>query len=123
MKSQYFLAEMLHDQDRDLAAAKVLEKLVKSTDSDGLIKQKASQMDHIAPPDSLSARVHYYYACHWAAQHDLKQQWQQLDIALEKDPTDEDVLIDLYRSSTGDTARHDKAKELIKDMAEKFRAQ
>ena len=40
---------------------------------------------------------HYFFACHWEAQHDPAKQRECLDKAGKADPDDVDVLIARYR--------------------------
>jgi tetratricopeptide (TPR) repeat protein len=120
IKAQTTLADMLHDQQRDLAAAKVLQKLVDAIAHDGVLLQRVQQFDQTM---STAPRMHFFYACHFGTEKDRKQQWKHLDDGLAENPNDIELLIELYRSAAEDPQRHKRAQEMIRDTAEKFRAQ
>ena len=116
--AQSELAEMLHDQEQDLAAAEVLRPLVTLMKSDNEVKQRLAGSNHTFVP---AARMHFFYACDAAAHQKLEERRKELDEAVVHDPKDADVLIALYESSQGDQARRKRAVALIRDAEEKFR--
>ena len=111
---------MLHDEQRDLSAAKVLQKLVDTMTSDGALLQRVQQLDQSLPP---AARMHFFYACHYATQNDWQQEWKHLEDGLSENPTDVDLLIALYRSSAADAERRKRALDLVHEAADKLRSQ
>ena len=108
IKAQTTLADMLHDQQRDLAAAKVLQKLVDAAAHDGVLLQRVQQFDQTMPP---VPRMHFFYACHFGTENDRKQQWKHLDDGLAENPNDIELLIELYRSSADDPQRHKRRRK------------
>ncbi len=120
IRAQILLGDMLHDQQRDLSAAKVLQRLVDSMASDGALLQRVQQLDQSMPP---VARMHFYYACHYEAQHDRQQQWKHVEEGLAENPTDVDLLIALYRSSEGDPQHRKRALDMVHEAADKLRTQ
>ena len=118
--AQSELAEMLHDEELDLAAVEVLRPLVTLMKSDKEVKQRMAGSNHMFVP---AARMHFFYACDAAAHQKLEERQKELDEAVAHDPKDADVLIALYESSRGDQARRKQAVALIRDAEEKFRAE
>ena len=118
--AQSELAEMLHDQEQDLAAVEVLRPLVTLMKSDKDVKQRMAGSSHMFVP---AVRMHFFYACDAAAHQKLEERQKELDEAVVHDPKDADVLIALYESSQGDQARRKQAVALIRDAEEKFRAE
>ena len=100
------LSLMLHDRESSLAAADVLQRVVKS------LGKTASPMLH--------ARMEYYYAEHFAKAGDLAKQREHLDRAVRHDPTDADVLIAMYRLPDVDKTYRDKTRALINVTAGKI---
>jgi tetratricopeptide (TPR) repeat protein len=120
INSQMRLAEMLHDQEHELAAADVIHSLVSLMDSDEKVKQQIlNDSDELFVP---AARMHFFYACDAAAHHQLDEQRKHLDQAIVHDPKDADVLIALFETSRDDPVRRKRALALIHDADEKFRA-
>ena len=118
--AQMDLAEMLHDQEHDLAAAEVMHSLVSLMESDETVKQQLNDPDRLFVP---AARMHFFYACDAAAHHQLDEQRKHLDQAIAHDPKDADVLIALFETSRDDPVRRKRALALIHDADEKFLAE
>ncbi len=111
------LAEMLHDQGENLAAADVLKKLVEALD-DGKVN---AAMLFGGDPDRLRARAHYFRACHWRSANDAEKQRAELDKALEANPTEPDVLIACHRLPDQPPEFQAKIDRLIEKATEKCR--
>jgi tetratricopeptide (TPR) repeat protein len=113
------LAEFLHDQGRDLAAAKLQEEYVNSLTARMPNPQRPNPF-FVEPtsPELMCSKMHYFYACHYAAQKDVAQQQQHLDQAIALNPEDPDIMIDLYRTSADDPLRRKKAVEMIQNLAQ-----
>jgi tetratricopeptide (TPR) repeat protein len=118
--AQSLLAEMLHDQQRDEEAGKVLQKLVDAFDKDPAVLQRGKENgDNF--PDLIRAQMHLYYACHAAAQNKVDDQRRELDAGAKADPTNADILIGLYETSAHDPVRRKQAMELIHAADKGFR--
>jgi tetratricopeptide (TPR) repeat protein len=120
IKAEGRLSEMLHDQQRDLAAAKVLQKLVDAMNHDAPLVQKVQQVEQVMPP---VARMHYFYACHYGAQNDREEQWKHLEEGIAQNPGDTELLIEMYRASADNPQRHKRVQELVRDAVDKLHNQ
>ena len=116
--SQFELGELLHDQERELEAAKVLQVLIDAADNNEELRKELKTMPLALDP---RARLPYYYACHYQSHNQLSKANTYLDQAIKQDPLDADVLIGLYQTSADDPARRAKAMELIHSADENFR--
>ncbi|HEX3655505.1 MAG TPA: hypothetical protein VHV55_06860 [Pirellulales bacterium] len=119
VKSQSYLAEMLHDQQKDQAAADVLHEA--SQDIDKAVKDGQSLDDLDADPKATRSRMHYFYACHQIALKHRDKQIEELKKGLEEDPTDADVLIALYRIKDLEPALRKRTLVLIDEAVAQFR--
>lgn len=120
VKAQTFLAEMLHDQRKDLAAAEVLHGA--SDDIEKAVKDGQSLDDLDTDPKSTRSRMHYFYACHEDSLKHRDKQIEELEKGLEQDPTDADVLIALYRIPELKASLRNRTLVLIKEAVEQFRS-
>jgi len=114
LRSRTFLAEMLHDQERDGEAAEMLQKLVEQLKKNGELAQKMAEFE--LRPGLIRAQLHFYLACEFAAKNDRKRQSEELDEAIDKgDPADPDpdVLIAMYHLPNQDAQRRKQTLELI----------
>jgi tetratricopeptide (TPR) repeat protein len=116
LRSGFDLSEMLHDLDRDGDAADVLHKIVDQTKGNGELQQRLNELGH--PAKTLRARMHFFAACQFLAKHDQAHQVEELDQALEADPTDADTLIAVYHLSDQTAERHKQTADLIREAAE-----
>lgn len=128
LRAQFQLADMLHDQMRDLEAGQLLEKCLATlertaaeqgennngVDLRGLVK---------AVRNGMTARLNYYFACHAKEQNDREQEQQLLELALEADPLDADVLIGLYRLPNQSDELRRRTERQIESAARQFRTQ
>lgn len=96
LRARMLLSEMLHDIERELAAAEVLQGAVDAMEKDPAVK---NTLDNRLGrnPGSIVSRMHYFYACDFAAKGNKKKQIEHLDRGVAADPTDADVLIAMYR--------------------------
>jgi tetratricopeptide (TPR) repeat protein len=121
IKVQNLLAEILHDQEKDLQAAEVLKKLVDAMEKDQTVSQRAKEFAGVGYPDTIRGNMHQYYAAHYASQHDAQQQQRELEEGAKADPSNADILIGLYTTSANDPARRKEALELIHAADKEFR--
>ena len=115
------LAEILHDQAREIEAGDTLKVLCDLMDKDEMHKDTC--VTHFRDPEAVYSRMHYFYACHHREQKDYTQEEQLLNKAIENDPMDADALIALYRLPNQTEERRAKTKKLIEDATKQFRAE
>jgi tetratricopeptide (TPR) repeat protein len=117
-ESRNYLSELLHDEDKDGAAAEVLQGLVEALPkSDELAKMLAARRH---PLKSIRSRMFYFQACDFAAKGDRPHQTELLDRAIASDPTDADVLIALYHLPGQDEKRRAHTLDLIRQASQQF---
>ncbi len=116
-KAQVGLAEMLHDEGNDLAAAEALRNLVQMIDQKKVDPETAVRRTG----GEVRARMSYFYACHWQEQGNRDKQREHLDEAIRQDPGDIDVLIARYQFPSPAPEFREKTLELIEKKAAEFR--
>lgn len=114
--ARILLAELLHDQQRDGEAAQILEVAVNHMSSGN-----AEARGLVRDPDSLRARMHYFYAQHF--RDDPEKRLAHLEQAVAADATDADVLIALYREENATPPQRQRTLQLIKAATDQFREQ
>jgi tetratricopeptide (TPR) repeat protein len=119
IRARLLLSEMLHDQAKELAAAKTLQVVSDVIEKDNQAAEFAAALR--GDIGEIFARMHYFYSLHYAEQKDVKKQTEELDKAIDKSATDADVLIALYRLPNQSPERQKKTKELIDDANKGFR--
>jgi tetratricopeptide (TPR) repeat protein len=117
-ESRNYLAELLHDEDHDGAAAEVLQGLVEALPKNEELAKMLAARRH--PLKSIRSRMFFFQACQFAADGDRGHQIEQLDRAIASDPTDADVLIALYRLPGQDDKRRAHTLELIRQATQQF---
>ncbi len=121
IEAQGLLAEMLHDQERELEAAQILQKQVTAAEKDATVLKRLKEFGGEDYPDKERGQMHYYYACHQATQGKETEQKYELDQGAKYDPTNADILIGLYDTSANDPARRKQAMDLIHASDKLFR--
>jgi tetratricopeptide (TPR) repeat protein len=109
LQAQRLLAEMLHDQGEEQEAAELLQQLVQAV---GINRPPQARVLR-ATLGEIRARMHFFFACHWAAKGDRARQAESLDKALAEDPSDVDVLIACYRLPAAPPPYREKIRKLI----------
>jgi tetratricopeptide (TPR) repeat protein len=110
---QGLLGEMLHDQEHNQEAAKVLKTLVDAMDKDATVLQRVKESGDTYP-DNQRGQMHLYYACYYAALHKYDEQRRELEEGAKCDPTNPDILIGLYEISANDPARRKQVLDMIR---------
>jgi tetratricopeptide (TPR) repeat protein len=140
INAQWNLSEMLHEQSDDLAASKVLEGLLKSSDSKTnpgnagriasalqqffLSRKKANDTKFVEQAVSeIRARVLFLQACHWQREGDQAKRRECLENALKLNPGDIDVLIACYRLPDQTPEYQKSVKDLIRKAADNLRGE
>jgi hypothetical protein len=88
------LAELYHDQGKNLEAGKTIEKFVKKP---AIRRLFAPGPIVELPLEQVRSEMYYYYGCHWESQGDRKQQRENMERALKEDPANVNALIGYYR--------------------------
>lgn len=140
INAQWSLSEMFHDQGEDLAAANVLEVMLKSTDSKTnsavagriasalqriyLFRNKSANNKIIDRTISeVRARMYFLQACHWERAGEQAKRGECLKKALDEEPGDIDVLIACHRLPDQTPEYQKKIKDLIRQTAEDLRVE
>jgi tetratricopeptide (TPR) repeat protein len=121
LRARFLLAEMLHDNLKELDAAQVLQGAVSAMEKDPTVLQAVERLGR--DPGGIRSRMHFFYSQHAAEQKDEKKALEQLALGAKADPTDADVLIAMYRAPGADEAWRTNTKKLIASAAEHFRTQ
>jgi tetratricopeptide (TPR) repeat protein len=127
LNAQFILGEMLHDQLRDLEAAQLLESCLRTLEKAASGGNNKNGVDVRRLLEAIrghtTARLHYYYACHWNAQGEHKKELEHLEKGIEADPLDADILILLYRLPDQSDEQRQKTEGRIAAAARQFRNQ
>lgn len=121
--SRLWLANLLHDYEHEKEAAETLDPLVKLVLKGG--SQRYAQAreiwkDSIPTPEGVAARYHFYRACQYQNEKDLRRARDEYDLAIKFDPEDADVLIAMYHFPESDAKWHDAALARITKLVKKF---
>ncbi len=111
------LAEMWHDQGKDLPAADLLDAYFAKADPETLKALATYGLE----PEELRARMHYFRACHAEQQGDRAKQREWLDKAVETYPAEIDTLIARFRLPDAADEYRRKTSELIRAAAADLR--
>ncbi len=119
LRSRLYLAEMLHDQLQDFAAAEVLRPLVERMQADA---EFAKRLRNLRDPDAVPARMHFFYSEHFAAT-DRDKQKEHLDQGIRLYPREIDLLIAMFHFPEADDAWKERTRQLIAATAGYYREQ
>jgi len=110
------LAEMLHDQGNDAAAARALEDLIDK------LATEPDLLPLLQPTlGGIRSRMHYFQAEDQRLKGNVARQTELLDKAIAHDATDADVLTAMYRLPDQTLARRQETLRRIKAAADAFR--
>jgi Flp pilus assembly protein TadD len=121
LRTRFLLSEMLHDLQRELEAAQVLQGASDVLDKDQNAVHQIARLGR--DPGGMRSRMHYFYAEHQRLQGNSPKQREHLQEAVKHDNTDADVLIAMYRVADSDPAWKEMTANLIRDAAAEFRAE
>lgn len=119
--SRFLLSEILHDQDRDLDAAKVLEGVVETMKKPQVLKDITEGFQR--EPGGIRSRMYYFFAQHYARQNDQKKHREFLEKGIQEDPRDADVLIAMYRLPGSEDASKKKTELAIRNAVRHFQGE
>jgi tetratricopeptide (TPR) repeat protein len=114
---RFLLSEMLHDQQRPLEAAQILQPLVEA-----LEKEEVQELIEVLgrDPGGIKSRMHYFFALDLLKQNKTAEAVKHLEQGAEEDPTDADVIIALYRLPEPTAELRAKTQRLLREATEKF---
>ena len=119
INSAFWLSEMLHDQQRELAAAEVLAPICERAMSDKNFAKRVERYHHDVK--ALTSRMYFFRAEHYRMENDVTRQRQNLQSAIEANATDADVLIAMHRVETDDDKWRTMTTQRIEETARSFR--
>ena len=114
--TQHSYARMLHDRGEVREAAEVLKELV-----DHFAKNPDAAEQMGIDSKATSARMHYFYACHYQTLKDYAKQREHLDKALADDPDELDALIARYHLPDQSDEYRRKTMEMIQAAVDSLR--
>jgi tetratricopeptide (TPR) repeat protein len=126
------LAAMLHDHQDEKQAAETVEPFVQALRTNGNLAQRYEQVRgymqtrfelELPGEKRLSAQLHYYRACQFAAEKDWPAQRKELLAAIEADPSDADALISMYRMPDADEDWLADTRQRIEKLRNEFEKQ
>jgi tetratricopeptide (TPR) repeat protein len=139
INARWSLAEMFHDQGDDMAAANVLDSMLKMVDAKTytdlpahiasvlqdiyLIHKKSPEKIIERTINEVRARKYFLQAGHWETAGDGAKRRECLINALDLEPSDIDVLIACYRLPDQTPEYRKKITDLIRQATEDIRAE
>ena len=118
IRASLSLSEMLHDQQLEQEAAEVLSNLLKRVADSA---QTGRVLEQMRSQEPVRSRMHYFYACHYAAAKDRENQIKHMELGFAADPTDADLLIAMYRLPDPPPEWRARVVQAISDATELFR--
>jgi Flp pilus assembly protein TadD len=120
VQARLLLSEMLHDQQRELDAAQVLEPLVQAIDK----KEAEGAIENLGrDPGGIKSRMHYFFALDLLSHGKTDEATKHLNQGAEADPSDADVLIALFRLPKQTDEQRGNTRRLIREATEGFQEQ
>jgi tetratricopeptide (TPR) repeat protein len=124
------LGVMLHDYERDKEAAEAIEKLVPAAQGQGRlgqlylrIREYYGERSSLPPPEEVAKNYHFYRACQYIHEKDYQRARGELDQAITFDPTDGDVLIEMYRLPESNAEWKEGVRARIRKLTQQFQAE
>src|SRR3954468_17464758 len=130
--AQLSLSSMLHDYEHEKEAADTLESLVKNLRGGGTVAQLYSRVreyyasrdpDDASPfrsPEEIAAKYHHYRACQYEQEKDWQRARTALTDAIKSDPTDADVLINMYHLPESDGQWRNNVMKQVQKLVDQF---
>lgn len=117
-RARFFLAEMLHDQLQELAAAEALKDVVERMQQDQDYAKRVKMLR--SEPEEIPARMHFFYAEHYA-NIDRAKQKEHLEKGIASFPREIDLLIAMHQFPDADEAWRQRVSKMIADTAGFYR--
>ncbi len=122
-----WLANLLHDYEHEKEAAEALEPLAKAVRSEGRLAQEYRRLARIyhdqidfPTPSEVVSRYRFYLASQYQDEKDWQRARGELELAIEADPMNADVLIDMYRLPETDAQWRKNVLARIHDLCQTF---
>ncbi|MDE0735077.1 MAG: hypothetical protein OSB47_04595 [Pirellulaceae bacterium] len=119
--SCFLLSEILHDQDRDLDAANVLQGVVEIMKQPQVMKDIKDGFQR--EPGGIRSRMYYFFAQHHARNKEQQKHREFLEKGIQEDPRDADVLIAMHRLPEADAAWKEKTQQAINAAVKHFQGE
>ena len=119
--ARLYLAEMLHDYNRNLEAADALEPVIQAMADGEWARRLVTKIR--GRTGAVRSRAEFFRACHWEQQQQASRQKEHLERAIQHDPLDADVIIAMHRYPEADEAYRIRTRERIRTAATAFRQQ
>ena len=119
--SCFLLSEILHDQDRDLDAANVLQGVVEVMKQPQVMKDIKDGFQR--EPGGIRSRMYYFFAQHHARNNEPQKHREFLEKGIQEDPRDADVLIAMHRLPKADAAWKEKTQQAIDAAVKHFQGE
>jgi tetratricopeptide (TPR) repeat protein len=120
--SRLRLAELLHDQGRELPAAEVMDGLVAMMDAkEGGAEVKKRLMEMGRDLEPIRSRAQYFHAQHLLGEGKRGEALTRLEQGLKEDFADADVLIALYDLSENDPELRSKTQAWVAKAIAQYR--
>jgi tetratricopeptide (TPR) repeat protein len=120
LRARLFLAEMLHDQQRDLGAGEVLQELVDLIGKNPEFANRVRMMR--TDVDDIPARMHFFFAEHFK-NSDRQKQKEHLQKGVQVFPREIDVLIAMHHFPEADEQWRQTTQQHIQDTVGHYREQ
>jgi tetratricopeptide (TPR) repeat protein len=111
MQARFFLADMLVDLEKELAAAKLLEETLELVKVDETVLAPLQKS-----PAKVEASMHYYFALDFRRKGDRERQIEHLEAAYLLDPENPDILIAMFRAPVIDVVWQETARKRIETL-------
>ena len=121
LHTRFLLSELLHDQQKSLEGAKMLQIVIDAMEKEEAVRDTVLQTGR--DPNSIRSRMHYFYSVDLVEKGDREKAMEHLQKATDADATDADALIGRYRVKDPPVRWHQDTLKMIRDSARDFRRQ
>src|SRR4051812_2483647 len=121
--ARFKLSELLHDHLQELAAAEMMRPIVELMQKDENSKDTWYRITAGLPAEAASARMNFFFACHFRDLGDHAKEKEHLKLAGDAYFKDADVLIAMYRLPNADDAWKVTTKEKIEAVTTEFQGE
>ncbi len=113
-----WLAELLHDLDRDEEAAEIIDAALAKVDND---KMKLLAMHRIRSKPDMVSRASFFRVCHYRRSGEREKELSELKTAITRAEDDVDLLIAMFTVKNASEDWKQRASELVKTADLKYR--
>ncbi len=123
LRARLMLSELLHDGQRDLAAAEVLQPVVVLVQKEQSVATRIQEAPIYRRPEGVKSRMHYFFAISYRESGDVAKQFENLKAGVASDPLDADLLIAMHQAKGADQAWRDVTRRHVTAATEQFDSQ